>query len=83
MMSSPLEAAIDKACGFDRAKWLASRVTLRCGKCGVVRSVERHHTDPVNATTVEHLCNDCRPADSNEPPKYFDKDGQPVAPEWA
>ena len=52
-------------------------VTLRCGKCGKTRRVERDKTDPPQTAEVHVLCPECVGGDFDEP-TYFDRHGEQI-----
>src|SRR5271156_5863558 len=53
---SPIEMMVDKACGFDRAAFEKSLVTLKCLVCKREKRVEREKTDPRGAAAIELCC---------------------------
>lgn len=74
---TPLEAAIDKACGYE-PKWRPKFVKLACPSCAKYKHVLSHESWPEGATRIEFGCSvACRVATKNRL-KFFGKDGQEI-----
>lgn len=72
---SPLEMAIDRACGLVGAP-LRSHVTLECPACGRKVRVERHASDLAGTARVVARCDRCDNGSGEV--LYFDAAGLPI-----
>lgn len=74
---SPIERAIDAACGYKPSKLEPSgNVWLECPQCRRKQRVARDKTDPPNAYRVQASCPKCR--DEATIVDYFDAEGRQI-----
>ena len=61
---APIERAVDRATGFQRAiQEVARTIVMKCRGCCRGRTVPMYECDPVDAVLLEWACPDCQKRD--------------------
>jgi len=81
-MSSPINALIDKACGYKPKATVRSSklVLLRCPSCKRKRLTEREQGEPKRTATIILRCPDCDKKHGFMWPLFLDKNGKDLFP---
>lgn len=74
---SPIERAVDRACGIPDDWEPPARITLRCPKCKKEKDAALDPTDPPGTVLVLTQCPECVGGDFGTV-DYFDKDGKQI-----
>lgn len=69
---------IDKACGFDREKYLASLAVLRCPDCKREKKVLPSDDDSKGTKTIVLVCPDCSKGGEFEEIEFLDAKGKGI-----
>lgn len=57
---------------------MSDNITIRCGKCGRTRVVDRERYEPPHATVAEFDCDQHEVVGKDASPIYFDADGKQI-----